>query len=113
MKIRDADNAVVEITKLGLYCLDAMHPLGAHKARQFAARLGYTSRDAEAIRDKLLEAIRRTTEAELGERDYYGQRYGLDVNMDGPKGTAVVRTTWIARESERGPRLLSCFVVEA
>jgi filamentous hemagglutinin len=81
-------------------------------ARQFAERLGFTARDAEDLREQLLKAVLKSEDAEPIERDDYGQRYVLDVEVKGPKGQATVRTTWIAREGERGPKLLTCHVRE-
>ena len=50
-----AENAEVDIRKLIEYCLNADHPEGKHKARVFAAALGMTVRDAEALRLLLLQ----------------------------------------------------------
>ena len=36
-----------------------------------------TADDAEALRDFLLQAV-KTTDAQLGRRDAYGQRYSVD-----------------------------------
>jgi hypothetical protein len=72
-----AARAVVDIRKLRDYCLNPMHDEGQHKARVFAAALGMTADDAEALRDFLLQAV-KTTDAQLGRRDAYGQRYTVD-----------------------------------
>ena len=111
MNIRDADNAFVDVAKLQLYCLDPRHPRGACKARQFSSRLGFTARDADILRRKLLDAMKGSEHVVPGMRDDFGQRYQLDVEVTGPKGTATVRTTWIVRDGDRGPRLATCFVV--
>ncbi len=111
MKVRDGENAVVDVLKLQLYCLDFQHPRGSHKARQFAARLGMGSADAEALRDKLLEAVRTSEEAVLDARDEFGQRYHLDSDVEGPGGTARVRSYWITRTRDRAPHFVSCHVL--
>ncbi len=111
MKIRDADNAVVDLAKLQLYCLDPRHPRGVVKARQFEARLGLGSRDAELLRHELLKAVGKSEQAVAARRDEHGQRYDLDVEIKGPGGTATVRTTWIALARSRGPQFLTCHVV--
>jgi len=111
VKIRDGDNAVVDSSRLQLYCLNARHPRGALKARQFEARLGLDSRDAELLRDKLLKAVNKSDQAVAGRRDVYGQRYELDVQISGPEGTAMVRTIWITLQGAPGPTFMTCHVV--
>jgi hypothetical protein len=111
MNIRDADNAFVDLAKLQLFCLDARHPRGACKARQFTARLGLTARDAEELRRDLIKAMKGSDRIVTGKRDEFGQRYQLDVELSGPKGRGTVRTFWITRDGDRGPRLVTCFVV--
>jgi hypothetical protein len=49
-------------------------------------------------------------EAIPGEQDAYGQRYVVDFLMHGPRGQALVRSSWIVRAGEDIPRLTSCFV---
>ena len=53
MLIPNAERAVVDIRKLGDYCLNLMHDEGKHKARLFAA-VGITANDTEDLRDSLL-----------------------------------------------------------
>ncbi len=111
MRIRDGDNASIDLARLQLFCLDPKHPRGAHKARQFAIRLGFTTRDAETLRDRLQAAISSSVEGQAGARDAFGQRYTLDVEITGPKGMATVRSIWITRAGDPGPRLLTCYVL--
>jgi hypothetical protein len=111
MKVRDGETAIVDVAKLRLYCLDPWHPRGWPKARHFASALGFTAQDAEELRSRLLEAVRRSEDAEVEERDDFGQRYHLDVEMTGPKGTATVRSRWIVRTGESAPRLSTCYVL--
>ena len=110
MKVANAEHAVVDIRKLRDYCLSTEHRRGQHKASVFAAVLGLTAQDAQALRQALLTAI-RTHEAIPTERDEYGQRYVLDFSMSGPGGQAVVRSCWIVRHDENFPRLTSCYVL--
>ena len=46
--------AVVELAKLWDYCLNPEHPVGKHKARVFAAVLGFTAEDAARLQGMLL-----------------------------------------------------------
>ncbi|HEY3245689.1 MAG TPA: hypothetical protein VGM03_20280 [Phycisphaerae bacterium] len=110
MKLPNADRAVVEIEKLTDYCLSPHHLRGRHKARVFAAVLGLTAADADALRDALMDAA-QSQEVVLGETDDFGQRYVLDFLMRGARGTAAVRSTWIVRRGEDFPRLTSCYVL--
>lgn len=111
MKVRDAERADVDIAKLRLYCLDMHHPCGWHKARQFESRLGMTAHDAEALQKQLLHAVQTSESAKVVGRDEHAQRYQLDVDVKGPLGTARVRTTWMMRTRDHGPRLATCFIL--
>jgi hypothetical protein len=57
MRLPNAKNAVVDIEKLRNYCLNPDHPEGKHKARVFREKLGFTDKDAERLRQLILEAI--------------------------------------------------------
>jgi len=108
MKIPNADRAVVDIRKLRDYCLNPRHITGKHKARMFAAALGMTADDAEALRDILLKAVREY-DAELGLKDSYGQRYQVDSTLEWKGKRAVIRSTWIIEPDVPHPRLTSCY----
>ena len=45
------------LVKLSRYCLSPDHPRGRHKARVFAAALGFTVADAPELRDLLSAAV--------------------------------------------------------
>jgi hypothetical protein len=110
MTLPNCERAVVDLAKLTDYCLNPEHPRGRHKARVFAAALGFTAVHAEALRETLL-AVAMDHEAEATEADDYGQRYLLDFTMHGPAGGARVRSCWIVRTDEDFPRLTSCYVL--
>jgi hypothetical protein len=109
MIIPHADLATVDIRKLREYCLDPLHDEGKHKARVFAAALGMTAADAEALRDILLQAI-KTHNAHLGYQDTYGQRYMVDFPLEWQGRRAIVRSGWIIEHGSDAPRLTSCYV---
>ena len=109
MRIPNADLAIVDIEKLAGYCLSPEHPRGRHKARVFAAALGFTVEHAEQLRLALLSAI-QSADANLIAADEYGGRYVLDSFIHGPEGEAWVRSSWIIRSGEGLPRLTSCYV---
>ena len=110
MKLPNAERAVVDIEKLSGYCLNVGHLRGRHKARVFESVLGLTSVQADQLRDALLEAV-HAAEAVAGTADAYGQRFVVDFMMKGPKGRAMVRSSWIVRTDEAFPRLTSCYVL--
>ena len=109
MNLPNGDQAIVEIVKLQEYCLSLTHPRGRHKARVFVAVLGITADDAELLRDALLHAV-CTEDAIPTEQDAFGQRYVIDFQMQGPRGSASIRSAWIVRTGEHVPRLTSCYV---
>lgn len=109
MIIPNADNAVVDIRKLLDYVLNPKHERGKHKARVFASVFGLTSDDAITFREYLLLIV-KTEEAQLGMRGSYGQMYWIDLPLTWNDVTENIRTTWIVRNDEDFPRLVSCFV---
>jgi Domain of unknown function (DUF6883) len=111
MKLPNGERAVVEIRKLQDYCLSKTHPSGRNKARVFASALGLTVEHAEQLRRALLDAARTLDGAEPGENDDYGRRFGLDLPVTGPAGTARVRSGWIVLKTEDFPRLVTCYVL--
>ncbi len=110
MKLPNPERAVVDVAKLRDYCLNPHHPRGRHKARVFAAALGLKTGDAEFLRSALLGAAVNAM-ALPTEKDGYGQRYVLDFQMTGPKGQAIVRSSWIVLRKENFARFLSCYVL--
>ena len=110
MKLPNAERADVEIGKLRDYCLNANHPRGRHKAHVFATALGITADDAEELKRAILSAI-LVEEAELTERDEYGQRYIVDFSMKRQGKEAAIRSSWIVRRGEDYPRLTSCYIL--
>lgn len=110
MKLPHGEHAIVEIVKLQDYCLSTEHPRGRHKARVFAAVLGITARDAETLRQILLQ-VAQTHDVVVALSDDFGQRYVLDFQIQTDVGQATIRSTWIVRVNEEIPRLTSCYVL--
>lgn len=108
-KLPNAERAVVPIEKLRDYSLNRAHEKGKHKARVFHAALGFTETDAGRLRLMILEAAQRE-EATKGESLFYGQMYRVDFEVQMLERAATIRTTWIVREGEDFPRMVSCFV---
>ncbi|MEA2205937.1 MAG: hypothetical protein QOE77_2713 [Blastocatellia bacterium] len=115
MRLPNAKNAVVDIEKLRNYCLNPDHPEGKHKARVFREKLGFTDKDAERLRQLILEAI-LTTEATEQDRTVYGQRFVVDfpVRVDEQLSFVLswvtIRSAWIIKDGEEFARLTTCFI---
>jgi hypothetical protein len=109
MRLPGGDKAIIEAEKLTGYCLNPEHPRGKHKARVFESVLGFTPANAEELRQALFEAA-ATAEATLTRGDKFGTRYVIEFLIDGPAGSATLRSLWILRQGEDTPRLTSCYV---
>ena len=107
MLIPNAERAVVDIRKLGDYCLNPMHDEGKHKARLFAA-VGITANDTEDLRDSLLQAV-KTHDAQLGRQDAYGQRYIVDFMLEWHSKRTMIRSGWLSEHGSDVPKLITCY----
>jgi len=103
------ERAVVDLEKLRDYCLDPTHEDGKHKARVFSAALGIQQRDAELLRQRLLEAA--FSHAEVLAKIEFGVLYVIDFRLKTEVGEATVRSGWIVKAGEDFPRLTTCFVL--
>ena len=108
MAMPHAERAIVDIRKLRDYCLNLLHDEGPHKARLFTTALAMTADDAEDLRALLLQAV-KTTDAQLGRRDVYGQRYTVDILLEWRGRRAMVRSGWIIEHNSDTPRLTTCY----
>jgi hypothetical protein len=113
LNLPNAENAVIDITKIRDYCLNPDHPEGKHKARVFLGKLGITRNDADQLRQLILEAILVAEAIEESSTDY-GRRFVVDLSISSAARdilhSAIVRTAWIIRNDEDFPRLTICFV---
>jgi hypothetical protein len=108
--LRNARNAIIDERKLIEYVLNPAHPRGRDKARVFKTTLGY---DHTTYAD-LIAQIRRAIfkhEAVLLRQDRYGDHYRVDLTLQGPAGSARVRTGWIYLRGEDVPRLTTALVL--
>ncbi len=108
MKIPNAERAVVDIRKLKDYCLNPQHHRGKHKARLFTSLLNMDADDAEGLRNALLEAA-KNQDAQLAEKDAYGQRYTLDFTLNWRNKQATIRSAWIIGTNSGIPKLTTAF----
>ncbi len=110
MKLPNGQRAVVDVVKLTDYCLNPDHPRGKHKARVFEATCGITVEHAELLRQQLLDAAEHA-DAVPADSLGFGARYVIELTVQGPSGTARVRSAWIIRQSEDFPRFVSAYVL--
>ena len=89
--LRNADRAIVDQRKVRDYLLNPMHARGGHKARMFAAALGYRRTDYPDLIVQIQSGI-LVCQAERMEPTPYGERYRVDVPVGGRGRTALVRT---------------------
>lgn len=109
MKLPQAEHAVIEREKIEQYCLNDLHPTGKHKARVFHSTLGLTIEDTDELIQAIKHAIRQH-EADVRNKDKYGQRFTVDFMFSHKGKEASIRTNWIIRSTENNPRLTSCYV---
>jgi len=110
MKLPHGEQAVVDVVKLTDYCLDPDHPRGKHKARVFQAACGLTVEHAEWLRQQLLDAAEQA-DAFPADSLGFGARYVIELMVQGPSGSARVRSAWIIRQNEEFPRFVSAYVL--
>lgn len=110
MLLPNGNEAIVDISKLRDYCLDRQHPRGKHKARVFAATLGFSQADAMFLRNALLWAAIEC-EAVPDQSDEYGDRFNVDFELVQGGRRAIVRSAWILLRGESRPKLVTCFVL--
>ncbi len=110
MKLPNGDQAIIEVRKIEEYCLSEQHDDGKHKARLFREILGITLENSQLLIDAVRQAA-GVGDATQGKTDHYGRRYVIDFAMEGPTGTATVRSAWIILAGEGVPRLVTCYIL--
>ena len=108
MKLPNADQAIVDESKVVQYLLSVNHPEGQSKAA-FFSMLGFREHRwktfARALRDH----------GDAGEvtdvsRSRYGTRYSVDGPIETPSGRRPrVRTVWIVDPERGAPRLITAY----
>ena len=110
MKLPNGDMATINTRKVVEYCLSFDHEDGQHKAHLFELLLGITIGNSSLLIDALQQAA-KGGDASLGKRDKYGQRYVIDFEFEGPRGSALVRSAWILGPDETVPRFVTCYIL--
>jgi hypothetical protein len=105
----NADDAWIPLAKITDYLLSDAHPVGASKARFFAAH-GYHRSNIKALERGLLRiaVLGRLVQSVSSP---YGDKYVIDGELATPRGTTVtVRTVWIV-EADARPRFVTAHPV--
>jgi len=103
-------NAQIDSNKIVNYALNPNHPVGGDKARVFESALGFNQSNANQLVTQIKQQL-PSSNARLGVRDQYGQRFTVDMPITGPNGnTVTVRTGWIIETGSTVPRLITTYI---
>ena len=109
-KLPNLEKAQIDSKKITNYALDPNHPVGGNKAKVFESSLGYNQSNSDSLIAQIKQQL-PNSEAVLGVKNEYGQRFTVDMQIKGPNGnTATVRTGWIFDIGSDTPRLTTLFV---
>lgn len=107
-KLPNAELAVIDPRKLKEYVLSTGHPSGRFKAA-YCGNLGFTSANWRSLALEI-RRLAREEDAELDERNAYGQKYVVRGNVTSPSSrTAEIVTVWIILDGEHLPRFVTLF----
>ena len=111
MKLGDLVKEIhIDPRKLTEYALNPEHPYGGHKAKIFKNRLGYTTVNFELLQAQI-ESQAMSCDAIASKRDKHGQRYTVDIVVQGAQGQkAVVRTGWLVAPDTNEAWLATLYV---
>jgi hypothetical protein len=101
------DRAVVDDAKVRDYLLSPEHPVGGPKARFFKS-LGFSRDDWVAVQEIIAGFAK--SDAQLGRRTSFGQKYVVVGTIEGPGGqTASIVVVWIVLAAEDFPRFVTAY----
>jgi hypothetical protein len=108
--LKNAHQAIIDQRKLHDYTLNPRHPRGRAKARVFKSALGYDRSNCADLIAAISKAVVSRSAVFL-RQDHYGCHYRVDLTLEGPQGTAQVRTGWIYQRGSDVPRLTTAYVL--
>jgi len=111
MKLGDiVRSVVIDPRKMSEYVLDPGSPWGRHKAIIFEQMLGFTRENYANLLTQV-ETQALNAEATFHSQDQFGQRYTVDLLINGTEGRqAVVRTGWFVPHGGDEARLVTLYV---
>ena len=107
MKVPNVENAIIADSKVRDYLLSFEHPVGRSKAAFFTS-FGFVRDQWELLREQLL-VLARASEAELGEKIEFGQKYVVRGMIQGPNGRTLIKTVWIVKSDGAAPEFVTAF----
>jgi hypothetical protein len=106
VRIPNADNAIIEPTKIANYLLNVDHPDGGSKARLLES-LGYTSASWQQL-EADLRSMHLTEDYIATRNTVWGVRYEIVAPLTGPSGdTVMFRSVWQIDLGTDAPRLIT------
>lgn len=107
-RLVNANKVLIQEEKLTKYALDFTSPKGKDKAIAFETLLGFNQKNYKELIAKIEEGVKINTPV-LKEINQYGISFQVDMILEGPKGSALVRTGWIYDPESTIPRMTSAY----
>lgn len=101
----------IDPRKLTSYALNPKSVKGGDKALMFREHLGFTQENYQLLLNQIQDKVMES-EAILGVCDEYGQRYQVDILINGVEmgQQEIVRTGWIVKPNEDIARLATAYI---
>jgi hypothetical protein len=109
LKLPGGESVQIDPRKLVDYALSPTHPVGKHKARLFASRLGLAQGDAHAL-EAALRTAAASQDASLTTSDVWGERWQVDFMFQFGALSAMITSGWIVPADGSSTRLTSVFI---
>ncbi|MEA3341362.1 MAG: hypothetical protein U9R15_15465 [Chloroflexota bacterium] len=111
MKLADiVEQISVDPRKLTDYALNFESPWGRHKALVFKQALGFTQQNYADLLTQIKQQAMET-EATFHSKDEFGERYTVDLIVQGTEERqGVVRTGWFVPRGSHQARLVTLYV---
>jgi hypothetical protein len=102
---REVDEASVR-TKVNDYVMNPDHPDGRNKLRVIQSATGLGPEDTAHVSRQVIDGSRDGIPVP-GRIDQWGQRWHIDMDLTGPRGSLTVRTAWTVDAEASTPRLVT------
>jgi hypothetical protein len=112
VKLREiVGQAEINPQKFTSYVLNPGSLKGADKAFMFEQYLGFTQQNYQSLLTQIQAKVMES-EVIVGDCDQYGQRYQVDILIEGIEigQQEIVRTGWIIKPNEEVARLVTAYI---